>query len=162
MLRTRARECWIQKLGLSSVLLANVKKIFFTFSTVIATTVLFGCAVPRSEYTAAGIPMVASQTEREQIEKHLRLQVQIPLDSNLSFQRVSVPHYTNYLRRYDIQGSVALRFVVESDGSISNIEVIGEAHPALVETDEGVLLALVACRFKQALVYDIKSACIIV
>lgn len=55
------------------------------------------------------------------------------------------PEYPFELRRYGIDGTVTVRFIVDSSGAVRDLEIIHSSNPAF---ERGVLLAVARWRFR--------------
>ena len=87
-------------------------------------------------------PASQKQAERQLIERTLYLQtIDEKLDVPIKLIHAPLPGYPEDLRAEGIRGTVRLRFVVEEDGTVGAVEVLGDPPAGLAEVSINALRA---------------------
>ena len=97
------------------------------FPLLLLMFVCSGCATDRTKYTVTpGGPLLAPNAAQDAIlAMKLGQQIKPPLDAPLEVLAAPLPGYPRDFIRANLEGTVRLRFWIEPDGTVSNVEVIG-------------------------------------
>lgn len=104
--------------------------------------VVAGCATDRTEYsvTPGGPPLSRESAQNAIVTANLNLQIKPPLDAPLGVVAAPLPVYPMEFQKAQIVGTVRLRFDVEADGTVSNVEVVGSPPAPLAAISVNTLL----------------------
>lgn len=109
-----------------------MKTIFLT----LAVLVLAGCtSTKKPEYIVFpdGPRMSREKAQTNLVQQTLAIQIKDALDAPLKVISAPLPDYPEGLRRGEnaVSGSVKVAFTVKSDGSITNVTVLGQPNSIL-------------------------------
>ena len=97
---------------------------------------LVACASPRqTEYIVRpdGPRLSRTDTQNFLVEQSLTIQIRAPLDSPLKVINAPLPSYPEMLRRGSnaIAGTVRVTFLVNADGTVSDVALVGQPNSLL-------------------------------